>query len=82
VWRGSAAQPRALSAARCRAGVVRSVQADAPGGCSAEVELLDTGTRHVMREAQLETVLPKPGGKARRRTPRAALAYCTLRTLP
>jgi hypothetical protein len=43
-------------------GVVRRVFTDTR---SAELELLESGARHVMREEQLETVLPKPGGKAR-----------------
>jgi hypothetical protein len=50
-------------------GVVRRVLVDTR---SAEVELLEGGARHVLREEQLETVLPKPGGKAR-----GALRPCT-----
>ncbi len=58
---------RRMRACRVRshdtAGMVREVLPQA----RAEVELLEGGARHVMREAQLETVLPKPGGKVRLR---------------
>ena len=41
-------------------GVVRRVL---PGGAAAQVELLDGGAVHELPAAELETVLPKPGGK-------------------
>ena len=41
-------------------GVVRRVL---PGGAAAEVELLDGGVTHEVPAAELETVLPRPGGR-------------------
>ena len=52
-----AKQPPELYKAK---GVVRSVL---PGGASAQVELLDGGAVHELPASQLETVLPRPGGK-------------------
>ena len=52
-----AKQPPELYKAK---GVVRSVL---PGGASAQVELLDGGAAHELPASQLETVLPRPGGK-------------------
>jgi hypothetical protein len=52
-----AKQPPELYKAK---GVVRGVL---QGGASAQIELLDGGAVHELPAAELETVLPKPGGK-------------------
>jgi hypothetical protein len=69
------ARVRACALTHFTAGVVREVLPQS----RAEVELLEGGARHVMREAQLETVLPKPGGKVRLHSLRLRVFCVTMR---